>query len=128
MSGDLVKRIEAKRARVAVIGLGYVGLRLAVEFALQAFDVAAIDANQQRVEQVNRGESYIPDVRIGDLASVVASGTLQAATDYAAIETVDVVRSCARHRLTKASSQTQATSSRRSSLRFRMSGKGSCMC
>jgi len=94
MREELQQRIESKAARVAIIGLGYVGLPLAVEYALQGFDVAAIDANEERVRQVNRGENYIPDVRIGDLASVVESGTLRATTEYAAVADADAILIC----------------------------------
>ena len=94
MREELQQRIESKAARVAIIGLGYVGLPLAVEYALQGFDVAAIDANEERVGQVNRGENYIPDVRIGDLASVVESGTLRATTEYAAVADADAILIC----------------------------------
>jgi len=94
MREELQQRIESKAARVAIIGLGYVGLPLAVEYALQGYDVAAIDANEERVRQVNRGENYIPDVRIGDLASVVESGTLRATTEYAAVADADAILIC----------------------------------
>ena len=65
----LLQRIEQRKAKVAVIGLGYVGLPLAVEKAKAGFAVIGIDRKEERVAMVNRGENYIPDI----LASVYAA-------------------------------------------------------
>ncbi len=67
---DLLDRIRARQARVGVIGLGYVGLPLAVEFARAGFDVTGFDVDAAKTAQINAGTSYIPDVPEADLAAV----------------------------------------------------------
>ena len=62
---NLEERIRARKARVGVLGLGYVGLPLAVEFARAGFDVTGIDVQQSKVEQFNNGRSYVKDVKDG---------------------------------------------------------------
>ncbi len=61
---ELRKRIATKKARVGVLGLGYVGLPLAVEFAGAGFEVVGFDVQQSKVDQFNRGESYVKDVKM----------------------------------------------------------------
>lgn len=91
---DLLQNIEKREAKVAVIGLGYVGLPLAVEKAKAGFTVIGIDRKQDRVAMVNRGENYIPDVLARELAEVVKDGKLQATQDFSVIANVDVVTIC----------------------------------
>src|SRR6266852_7578683 len=74
----LLTRIFNKQARIGVIGLGYVGLPLAVEFARAGFDVTGFDVDATKVEAINAGRSYIPDVAQQDLADVVLGGRLRA--------------------------------------------------
>ena len=90
----LREKIHSKSATVAVIGLGYVGLPLAVEKAKAGFHVVGIERNPMRVEQVNRGENYIADVLTTDLAAVVATGTLTATQGFEAIADADVITIC----------------------------------
>jgi len=90
----LLQRIKQREARIAVIGLGYVGLPLAVEKAKVGFDVTGLDRNPARVEMVNRGENYIPDILGSDLARVVAEGKLSATEDFSIIANVDVITIC----------------------------------
>ncbi len=90
----LKRRIEARSARVGVIGLGYVGLPLAVEFARAGFRVSGVEIDPEKVEQINRGHSFIADVEEADLAAVVAAGRLQATTDPDALGTTDAVVIC----------------------------------
>src|SRR5207247_1600694 len=71
-------RIYNKQARIGVIGLGYVGLPLAVEFARAGFDVTGFDVDATKVDAINAGRSYIPDVTQQDLADVVALPMLEA--------------------------------------------------
>jgi UDP-N-acetyl-D-glucosamine dehydrogenase len=59
---ELLEKIRAKKAKIVVMGLGYVGLPLAVEKAKAGFTVIGIERNPERVQKVNRGENYIPDV------------------------------------------------------------------
>ena len=90
----LLQRIKQREARIAVIGLGYVGLPLAVEKAKVGFDVTGLDRNPARVEMVNRGENYIPDILGSDLARVVTEGKLRATEDFSIIANVDVITIC----------------------------------
>jgi UDP-N-acetyl-D-glucosamine dehydrogenase len=90
----LLQRIEKRQARITVIGLGYVGLPLAVEKAKAGFTVIGLDRNPERVAWVNRGENYIPDVLAGELAEVVKIGKLQATQAFSVIKDSDVVAIC----------------------------------
>lgn len=87
-------RLESREATIAIIGLGYVGLPLAVEFARQGFSVIGIERNPDRVAMVNRGENYIPDVLIEDLSKVVASGQLRATETFEGIKEADAILIC----------------------------------
>jgi UDP-N-acetyl-D-glucosamine dehydrogenase len=89
-----LERIRARKARVGVIGLGYVGLPLAVEFARVGFDVTGFDVDSSKTDQINAGRSYIPDVAEADLAACVRAGTLRATTDMTALGTMDAIDIC----------------------------------
>ena len=91
---DLLKRIERKEARLGVIGLGYVGLPLAVEFARAGFHVVGYDVDAAKVAQLNSGCSYIPDVPSAHLAEVVKNGFFTATTDGSALADVDIIDIC----------------------------------
>jgi UDP-N-acetyl-D-glucosamine dehydrogenase len=91
---ELLERIANKRARVGVIGLGYVGLPLAVEFARAGFPVVGYDVDAAKTAALNAGTSYIPDVPTADVAACVAAGTLRASTDPADLADVDVIDIC----------------------------------
>jgi len=91
---SLIEKIRNKTARIAVIGLGYVGLPLAVEKAKVGFAVVGVERNADRVAQVNRGENYIGDVVPDDLAAVVRAGRLRATQDFSVVTDVDVVTIC----------------------------------
>ena len=88
---DLKRKIIDKSARLGVIGLGYVGLPLAVEKAKAGFQVLGFDIQKEKVDMVNPGHNYIGDVVNEDLAVIVASGHLKATTDYAAVAQCDCV-------------------------------------
>jgi UDP-N-acetyl-D-glucosamine dehydrogenase len=90
----LREKIRSKSATVVVIGLGYVGLPLAVEKAKAGFHVVGIERNEVRVAQVNRGENYIADVLAQDLASVVAKGLLTATRSFDVVADADVITIC----------------------------------
>ncbi len=103
----LLSKILNHRATIAVIGLGYVGLPLAVAFAKAGFSVVGIDVDEKKVETVNRGESYIRDVSSAELATLVrpadvpssevdrrSLGSLVATTDYAVLDNADVAIIC----------------------------------
>lgn len=90
----LTKKIENKEAVIGVVGLGYVGLPLAVEKAKAGYKVIGFDVQAARVEQVNMGINYIGDVVDQDLADMIKDGKLEATTDYARIQDVDAVAIC----------------------------------
>ena len=87
-------RIVAKKARVGVLGLGYVGLPLAVEFARAGFDVTGIDVQESKVTQFNAGHSYIKDVGDDVFTPLVKSGKLRATTDFSVIRELDTIDIC----------------------------------
>lgn len=89
----LLRRIEGREAVVAVIGLGYVGLPLAVAFAEAGFPVVGVDIDVCKVEAVNRGESYVQDVPSETLVGLVAKG-LRATADYDVLREADAVILC----------------------------------
>lgn len=91
---NLLERIQLHTAVVAVIGLGYVGLPLAVEKGKVGFHVIGIDHNAKRVAQVNRGENYIKDVADADLKRLVETECLTATADFALLKEADVVVIC----------------------------------
>ena len=88
---QLRQRIKSRQARVGIVGLGYVGLPLAAEFARAGFSVTGIDVLESKVDAINRGESYIQDVPIAELKPLVESGKLRATTDFSVIEQLDTV-------------------------------------
>src|SRR5262245_6734254 len=90
----LLDRIQSRHARVGVIGLGYVGLPLAVEFARAGFSVVGFDVDNSKIDQINNGVSYIPDVGQEDLAAQVKAGRLKATTNMAELAEVDVIDIC----------------------------------
>jgi UDP-N-acetyl-D-glucosamine dehydrogenase len=90
----LKQRILNKTAKVGVIGLGYVGLPLAVEFARAGFDVIGIDVQSAKVAQLNSGLSYIKDVSDDVLAPLVRSGKLRATADFSIITELDTLDIC----------------------------------
>jgi UDP-N-acetyl-D-glucosamine dehydrogenase len=93
-ASSILERINSKTARVGVIGLGYVGLPLAVEFALAGFRVTGFDVDGAKVAEINAGRSYIPDVPEAELARVVSSGHLAATTDMRELAAMDVADIC----------------------------------
>jgi UDP-N-acetyl-D-glucosamine dehydrogenase len=90
----LQEKIKTRKARVGVLGLGYVGLPLAVEFAKAGFDVVGIDVQRDKVDQFNTGHSYIKDVPDSTFEPLVKSGKLRATTDVAVIRTLDTIDIC----------------------------------
>jgi len=90
----LAERIAARSARVGVIGLGYVGLPLAVEFARAGFTTVGIDVDSRKTDAVNQGTSYIPDVPTEEVARLVSTGRLSATTDAAVLASLDTVNIC----------------------------------
>lgn len=90
----LKNAIADKSARLGVIGLGYVGLPLAVEMAKAGFDVTGFDVQQKKVDMLNAGRNYIGDVVDSDLSSLVAEKRLRASADFSLISGLDCVCIC----------------------------------
>ncbi|OFW04218.1 MAG: UDP-N-acetyl-D-glucosamine dehydrogenase [Acidobacteria bacterium RIFCSPLOWO2_02_FULL_68_18] len=90
----LKERIRDRSARVGIIGLGYVGLPLAAEFAKNGFDVTGFDIDTAKVDAINAGRSYILDVASDDIAASVREGRLRATTDMSHLRDMDVVDIC----------------------------------
>lgn len=94
IKNTLLRHLQDHTARVAVLGLGYVGLPLAVVFAEAGFHVTGIDPDGRKVTTINRGESHIQDVPREQVARLVADGRLQATTDFSALLQADAVSIC----------------------------------
>jgi UDP-N-acetyl-D-glucosamine dehydrogenase len=90
----LERRIRNRSAKLGVIGLGYVGLPLAIEMAAKGFRVTGIDIDGGKVESVNAGLSYVLDVPNESLFSMVANGALRATQSFAAVESLDTISIC----------------------------------
>jgi UDP-N-acetyl-D-glucosamine dehydrogenase len=89
-----LEEIQARNVRTGVVGLGYVGLPLAVEFAKAGYIVTGIDLAADKVNAIARGESYIPDVPSSDVAACVGAGQLTATTDFGVIAELDTINIC----------------------------------
>ncbi|HMV49925.1 MAG TPA: NAD(P)-binding domain-containing protein [Blastocatellia bacterium] len=90
----LLDKIASRTARVGVIGLGYVGLPLVVEFAGSGFESTGFEVDARKADALNRGESYIPDVPTAHVADLVKANKLSATTDFAALKDQDIVIIC----------------------------------
>ena len=94
MNKNLQSKIEDKTAIIGIIGLGYVGLPLAVEFANNNFSVIGIDINQERVNQLSKGDNYIGDVSDDNLKQLISSKQISATTDFSVLSKIDAVIIC----------------------------------
>jgi UDP-N-acetyl-D-glucosamine dehydrogenase len=90
----LMERIRTREARAGVVGLGYVGLPLAVEFARAGLTTVGIDLDRQKTGAVTQGTSYIPDVPSAEVARLVARGSLSATTDFSIVGSLDTINIC----------------------------------
>jgi UDP-N-acetyl-D-glucosamine dehydrogenase len=91
---ELIAKFKNHSAVVAVVGIGYVGLPLAVEKAKVGFPVIGLDRNKERVGMVNRGENYIRDVKDEELRKVVSEGKFRASNDFSELSKADVIIIC----------------------------------
>lgn len=91
---QLLEKLENKTAKVAVLGLGYVGLPFATVFAEAGFNVIGIDPDVRKIEALQKGESYIQDVPTELVARLVAAGKLESTTDFSALTQADAVSIC----------------------------------
>lgn len=94
IKATLIQNLKEKKARVAVLGLGYVGLPLAVVFAEAGFRVTGIDTDTRKIDSLQKGTSYVPDVKTETVERLVRSGYLTAATDFSVLKDVDAVSIC----------------------------------
>ncbi len=90
----LIKNLKEKKASIGILGLGYVGLPLAVVFAEAGFHVTGVDPDSRKVDCLEKGVSYIPDVKTEAIAKLVKSGHLTATTDFSALKKMDAVSIC----------------------------------
>src|SRR6266705_2756580 len=91
---ELINSITEKRARVGIIGLGYVGLPLVTEFACKGFKCTGFEVDATKVSQINAGESYIGDVARATLKQVVEGGWLVATTEFDRLKECDAIIIC----------------------------------
>ncbi|MCX6034363.1 MAG: nucleotide sugar dehydrogenase [Chloroflexi bacterium] len=90
----LIQKFREKKIRVAILGMGYVGLPLAVVFAEAGFNITGIDPDKRKIDLLNKGVSYIPDIPTERLAPLVKSGHLKASTDFSVLKDMDAVSIC----------------------------------
>ncbi len=90
----LEQKIASRTARVGIVGLGYVGLPLAVEFARAGFHVTGIDLSQEKIHRIGAGDSYIGDIASTTLAPLVETGKLRATTDFSVVRELDTINIC----------------------------------
>jgi UDP-N-acetyl-D-glucosamine dehydrogenase len=93
-AADLKSRIERREANLAVIGLGYVGLPLAVEFGKAGFHVFGIDVDEARVASLRRGRSHVQDVATRDVRELIRADRLEPTTDFSVLRRADAVSVC----------------------------------
>jgi len=91
---DIQRLIQEKSARIGVIGLGYVGLPLIVEFALKGFNTIGFEVDAKKIDEINAGISYIVDVPSSNVAKCIANRTLSATTDFSRLGECDVIIIC----------------------------------
>ena len=91
---SLIEKIETRSAKVGVIGLGYVGLPLAMEFVNAGYEVAGIDIDENKINSLNDGKNYINDVNDDDLKSAVKKGLLKGTNDYSKVKSLDAISIC----------------------------------
>src|SRR5579863_1307402 len=90
----LKEKIQSKTARVGIVGLGYVGLPLATEFAKAGFTVTGIDVQDSKVDGLNRGQSHVQDVPSSEVAQLVGEGRFRATTDFSIVRELDTINIC----------------------------------
>jgi len=91
---EFSKKLETKDVRFGVVGLGYVGLPLAVEFANENFKVTGIDIDESKVNKLKNGKNYISDVNDDELKRAVKNGYIKATTDFSVIKDLDFISIC----------------------------------
>ena len=90
----LLEKIQSRTARTGVVGLGYVGLPLAVELAKSGFHATGIDLDPRKIQAISEGRSYIPDVTTADVQSLTNAGRLDATSDFSVVRELDTINIC----------------------------------
>jgi len=91
---SIMKKIEGKTVKVGIIGLGYVGLPLAVSFAHRGVEVLGFEKSVKKADSVNAGRNYIGDVKDEEMAAAVKAGKLTATTDFSRVRECDAAIIC----------------------------------
>jgi len=91
---NLIEKIDTRSAKVGVIGLGYVGLPLAMEFVKAGYTVTGIDIDESKINSLNNGENYINDVNDKNLKTAVKKGLLKATSDFSIVKNLDTLSIC----------------------------------
>lgn len=91
---ELKEKIVRHKAKIGVIGLGYVGLPLAMEFSKAGFDVTGIEIDKDKVRMINQGKCYIQDIKQSELEELVKNNRLKATTDFSVLKAMDAVSIC----------------------------------
>lgn len=99
--GELLEKIKTKKAKIGIVGLGYVGLPLALEFVRSGYCVTGIDKNKKRVESLKKGTSYVIDVKSEDIAQFIEKGLFSVTDDTSILSTLDAMSICVPTPLTK---------------------------
>jgi len=94
LSASLLEKIQTRTARTGVVGLGYVGLPLAVELSKAGFHTTGIDLDERKIQAIAQGRSYIPDVTTSDVMELRRAGKLDATTDFAVVKELDTINIC----------------------------------
>jgi UDP-N-acetyl-D-glucosamine dehydrogenase len=94
LAASLLQRIQSRRARTGVVGLGYVGLPLAVELARSGFHATGIDLDERKIAAIQDGRSYIPDVPTTDVRALRDAGRLDATDDFSVVRDLDTINIC----------------------------------
>ena len=91
---ELIKKIQTRDAKIGVIGLGYVGLPLAIEFVQAGFKVLGIDIDKNKIELINNGENYIKDIDDDILKNAIEDNSLKATDDFSLVKDMDSISIC----------------------------------
>jgi UDP-N-acetyl-D-glucosamine dehydrogenase len=94
LGASLLEKIQSRTARTGVVGLGYVGLPLAVELAKAGFHTTGIDLDPRKIQAIGEGRSYIPDVPTKDVLELQRAGRLDATADFAIVSQLDTINIC----------------------------------
>ena len=94
LGSSLLEKINNRTARTGVVGLGYVGLPLAVELGKAGFHTTGIDLDERKIQAISEGRSYIPDVSTADVRALTGAGKLDSTTDFAVVSELDTINIC----------------------------------